>query len=162
MFFKNIVLAFVALSAAFAQNSIGVKGASVPETSVPPVVTATRVVVSTDVETSFTTFPGSSITSTVLVTRSESASTPTVSLISHSTISAATSISTVVPSSTASAHSPSSSDFAVIIASTSATGTPSASSTAAASNSAVGIHKGSMPALFALIGSILLCAAMEL
>lgn len=179
MFFKHIIFAFVAsVSIVGAQSSISVKPSGVPayvhlsqaklpptdgyfasRASVPPVFTATVVVVSTDVETSFTTIP-SSVTSTDLVTAfASSPHTSTISLVSHSD----STLASFPSSGTVGRLSSTSTGFITAVASASGTRFPSASiSTSPINNGAVRVHKGLIPPILASIGGVLLRAALEL
>ncbi|KAJ3746269.1 hypothetical protein DFH05DRAFT_1484428 [Lentinula detonsa] len=179
----QLVLAFAALSlstaAAVAQGSLE----SESTTSAPPLVTATSIAVVTAVQTSFTIVPGSSITSTDLITSishqpessdSITVATPSVTISSVSRTNAnsrptSLAVASTSPSSTISLSAgsgankgvvPVSSGFVVTVTSStnsaeSATAsTGSGSALGAASNGAFGTY-GSAPRLSAVVVAVL-------
>ncbi|KAJ3876725.1 hypothetical protein F5051DRAFT_27204 [Lentinula edodes] len=158
----QLVLAFtaVSLSAAAALSQSSLESESTTSAPLLVLVTATSIAVSTAVQTSFTIVPGSSITSTDLVTatshQSEASSLVSVATPSTSISSATRSISTAIASTVQSpivslsvgsgadkGAVPASSGFAVTLSSsiTGATApTSSGSALGAASNGAIEVH----------------------
>ncbi|KAJ3917185.1 hypothetical protein F5877DRAFT_68434 [Lentinula edodes] len=158
----QLALAFtaVSLSAAAALSQSSLESESTTSAPLLVLVTATSIAVSTAVQTSFTIVPGSSITSTDLVTatshQSEASSLVSVATPSTSISSATRSISTVIASTVQSSTVslsvgsgadkgavPASSGFAVTLSSsiTGATApTSSGSALGAASNGAIEVH----------------------
>ncbi|KAJ3811598.1 hypothetical protein F5876DRAFT_75683 [Lentinula aff. lateritia] len=155
----QLVLAFtaVSLSAAAALSQSSLESESTTSAPLLVLVTATSIAVSTAVQTSFTIVPGSSITSTDLVTatshQSEASSlvsvaTPSTS-ISSATRSINTAITSTVQSSTVSLSVgsgadkgavPASSGFAVTLSSSATAPTSSGSALGAASNGAIEVY----------------------